>query len=45
MVFFIKKKAKRQANRIDKVNVIFWNVARLTRKIRIFGSIYRIMII
>ena len=32
MVFFIEKKAKRQANRIDKVNIIFRNVARLTRK-------------
>ena len=30
--FFIEKKAKRQANRIDKVNILFWNVTALTRK-------------
>ena len=29
--FFIEK-AKRQANGIDQVNIVFWNVAGLTRK-------------
>ena len=34
--FFIEKKAKGQANRIDKVNIIFWNAAGLTRKYKDF---------
>ena len=34
--FFIEKKANGQAYRIDKVNIIFWNVAELTRKYEAF---------
>ena len=36
MVFFIEKKARSQANRIDKVNIIFQNVAGLTGKDKVF---------
>ena len=36
--FFIEKKAKRQTNGIDKVNIVFWNVAGLTRKDKDFSE-------
>ena len=35
------KMTKRQANSIHKVNVIFWNVAGITRKTKDFGEYIR----